>query len=105
MKQIEFYMREAAFWEDQAEKLAADLEQIKTRMNEIGYPEIPPEPPVGTKFYNENDELAWEHQPWGWFCPRDDCGNCPEWWGTVWEQYVGHDRMKRVLPLDSKRGE
>lgn len=99
-----FYRAEAVYWRETAERNAAAATLIEEQLDVLRNPGVPPEPPVGTRFYDPTGELTlehdgpiWEHRDAGWYCCRVDCPNCPAVWFDVYE-YALPSNVGRVLP-------
>jgi hypothetical protein len=99
MNETELLRAEVAFWTDRAEKALELLRQIQSQAAE-GFVEVPPEPPVGTKFLDLDGEVTWERDGFGWHCRRDDCDNCPASWFEAYEWDAYRPDLRRVLPKD-----
>lgn len=76
--QDDFRDREVTYWRGRAEIAEYQLK----RAAEI-HPGLPPEPPVGTQFFQGDGKLIWEHHEDGWRCTESSCVNCPCDWGEA----------------------
>lgn len=93
--------REAAYWQDRAEKLEKAMGHLKEYADRSSPTNFPPEPPVGTRFLSApGGAVVWERREVGWHCPREDCDKCPEEWGYCWE-FTDVPVFHRVLPSTS----
>lgn len=96
MSNEDFYTREAAYWKGEAFRLQDILNQIIDVAKMRRDSGVPPEPPVGTKFFH-GTVIVWEHTHAGWSCLDQTCRHCPTDWQEAYE--FGIDRKStRVLP-------
>lgn len=94
----DLYRREAEYWQARAEALEKRLNDLRRGAEIYDLASTPPEPPVGTKYLSNEDKEPWRRTEEGWFCPRENCSNCPEDWMEVWDRYLSNAGYLRVLP-------
>jgi hypothetical protein len=90
--------QEITYWQQRAEA-------AEERIRQAGefFPDVPPEPPVGTE-YLDGGEVWWRRTGDGWYCARVSCSACPAEWGDVWESQLARGRLTRRLPGVPDRG-
>lgn len=92
----DFYKKEAEYWQDETERLLDIFDQIIYIAKSRRDGKVPPEPPIGTKFFL-GTEAVWESTTAGWSCSDKTCRHCPTDWQEVYT--FGLDKKAtRVLP-------
>jgi hypothetical protein len=87
-----FHEQEVAYWRDRAEAAEDRIRQAAGF-----YPDVPPEPPVGTE-YLDGDVVAWRRADDGWYCARLQCPACPADWPDAWDSHLSRGGYTRRLP-------
>lgn len=96
MSNEDFYQEEAEYWAKEAQRLKDLLLEIANKAWHRNYTTLPPEPPIGTKYFH-GASATWERTADGWVCSNPACKHCPDDWSDAWEH--GIDRTDtRVLP-------
>lgn len=92
----EFYKAEVEYWHTETQRLRELLLEIANRAWHRDYTVIPPEPPVGTRYFYGKD-VTWERTAKGWVCSKPACAHCPTEWLEAWQYGISADDI-RVLP-------
>lgn len=90
-----FHDTEVAYWRDRAEALEKRVRQL-TELDTA----LPPEPPVGTVYFNNHGVKTWDRRDDGWYCMRSavECLNCPCEWIEAWDFGLRYGGGSRRLP-------
>jgi hypothetical protein len=101
MSEQPYQQDEVAYWRSRAETAEQRLKEAANF-----YPDVPPEPPVGTVYTNVNGGVAWTRHEDGWHCGRKGmCLSCPCEWTEAWDLSIRDPRFIRTLPdVEVRRG-
>lgn len=97
MLDADFHDREVAYWRRRAEAA-----EDRLRVAATFYPDVPPEPPVGTE-YLQDGEVGWRRTDDGWYCARIACPSCPVEWPEVWDRDLSRGTYTRRVPASLDR--
>jgi len=101
---VGFLEAEARFWRERAQAAQAALTRFAEELSSLS--DMPPEPPVGTRFTDADGKVALRHDTDGWYCAKPSCANCPrDGWEGMWSWAPGQiAEWTRVLPGDREDG-